>query len=252
MGIREKLYLSTIAADACEVAERFGLGLEIADFCTASNMDRDFETYGAPALQKMKSASRFVFHGPFSELSPASIDPLALDMTRKRYKQAFALAESLGINRVVLHTGFIPLVYFPEWAIDRSIEFWREFLREMPENMEILLENVMESSPSLQREIAKKVDDPRFRLCLDIGHANVTHSQMPVSGWVEALSPWLRHVHIHNNDGRADLHQNLGDGILPVPELIREIQALAPEATFTIETQKAEPSVIFLVENELL
>lgn len=252
MGIREKLYLSTIASDACEAAERYGLGLEIADFCTASNMDRDFEAYGAPALQKLKSASRFVFHGPFSELSPASIDPLALEVTRKRYRQAIALAESLEINRVVLHTGYIPLVYFPEWAIAKSIEFWREFLLELPENIEILLENVMESSPDLQKEIAEGVDDPRFRLCLDIGHANVTNSAMSVSHWAEALSPWLRHVHIHNNDGKSDLHKGLGDGILPIPEIIREIEALAPEATYTIETQKAEPSVIFLVENELL
>ena len=252
MGIREKLYLSTVGSDACEVAERYGLGLEIADFCTASNMDRDYEVYGAPAIQKMKSASRFVFHGPFSELSPASIDPLALEVTRRRYRQAITLAESLGINRVVLHTGFIPLVYFPEWAIARSIEFWREFLRELPENIEILLENVMESSPDLQREIAKGVDDPRFCLCLDIGHANVTNSEVPVSDWIEALSPWLRHVHIHNNDGRSDLHQSLGEGILRVPEIIREIQTAAPEATFTIEAQKVAPSVLFLEENRLL
>ena len=80
----------------------------------------------------------------------------------------------------------------------------------------------------------------------------MTNSEVPVSDWIEALSPWLRHVHIHNNDGRSDLHQSLGEGILRVPEIIREIQTAAPEATFTIEAQKVAPSVLFLEENRLL
>lgn len=41
MKPREKRQLSTIADEACPLAERFGLGLGIVDFCTASKMDRD-------------------------------------------------------------------------------------------------------------------------------------------------------------------------------------------------------------------
>ena len=41
--LRDKLYMATIAADADEMASRFGLGLEIDEFCTAANFDADFD-----------------------------------------------------------------------------------------------------------------------------------------------------------------------------------------------------------------
>ncbi len=41
---KDQLFLSTIAPDAREEARRHGLGLEIAEYCTAWNMDEQFET----------------------------------------------------------------------------------------------------------------------------------------------------------------------------------------------------------------
>lgn len=39
---KDKIYISTTASDAAEVARRWGLGIEIAEFCTAWNMDDKF------------------------------------------------------------------------------------------------------------------------------------------------------------------------------------------------------------------
>lgn len=39
---REKIYLSTIATDAVRIAREHGFGLEIAEYCTAWNMDEKF------------------------------------------------------------------------------------------------------------------------------------------------------------------------------------------------------------------
>ena len=39
---REKIYLSTIAPDASRIAREYGFGLEIAEYCTAWNMDEKF------------------------------------------------------------------------------------------------------------------------------------------------------------------------------------------------------------------
>ena len=43
---KENIYLSTIASDAPLFAREYGLGLEIAEFCTAWNIDRRFELTG--------------------------------------------------------------------------------------------------------------------------------------------------------------------------------------------------------------
>ena len=39
-----RFYLSTIAADAAGTARQYAIGLEIAEYCTACNMDEHFPT----------------------------------------------------------------------------------------------------------------------------------------------------------------------------------------------------------------
>ena len=102
---------------------------------------------------------------------------------------------------MVCHGGFIPHVYYPEWYVEQSVLFWRALLDKLPENMTIALENVMEPSPETLVQIASGVDDPRLGLCLDVGHANTCVSDTPPLEWIAPMSPWLRHVHLHNNLG---------------------------------------------------
>ena len=48
---KENIYLSTIASDAVRVAEEYGILMEIAEYCTAWNMDKKFrgvDTSGSP------------------------------------------------------------------------------------------------------------------------------------------------------------------------------------------------------------
>ena len=62
------------------------------------------------------------------------------------------------------------------------------------------------------------------------------------------MSPWLRHVHLHNNEGDADLHQPLGEGSIPMEAVLDAVLREAPEATFTIENQDCLPSLVWLAE----
>ena len=249
---RGKMYISTTAEDAADLARKYGLGLEIAEFCTAFNMDRLFREKDAAARENMQSVERLILHGPFSELCPAAIDPLVREVTRRRYLQAAALASGYGIKKLVIHSGFIPRVYFPEWFVPESGSFWRELLPELPSGMTVYLENVMETGPELLRDIAESVNDPRLRLCLDVGHAFSNNPELPLTTWIDILAPHLAHVHIHNNDGKTDLHRPLGQGSIDMRAVIDTIQTLAPEATFTVENMLAAPSVDWLRENDYL
>ena len=192
-----------------------------------------------------------MFHAPFNELCPAAIDPLAVELTRKRYRQARAAAKGWSCSLAVLHTGFIPTVYFPEWFVEKSVAFWTEFLSEVPENMTLCLENVMEPSPQIPVDIVRQVDDPRLRLCLDVGHANAELSRTPVMDWVEACRPYLRHLHLHNNAGGWDLHDPLAKGTVPMGELLHALEN-EPHLTYTLETLQAEENVRWLTEEGFL
>lgn len=55
--LKQKYYLSTIAMDAQEIAEHFGLGLEIAEYCTARNMDERYDVTHAELTEKLREIS---------------------------------------------------------------------------------------------------------------------------------------------------------------------------------------------------
>ena len=251
-ALASRLHLSTIGSDSRTVAVQYGLGLEIATFCTAANLDQDAAWRRATVLKDMSGLGSFWFHAPFAELSPASIDPKVRAVTALRYRQAVEMATSLGISRLVIHSGFIPLVYFPEWFVEQSVVYWREFLREIPAGITIALENVMEPGPEMLVEIVRQVEDPRLGLCLDVGHANSRVSETPPLDWISPMAPYLRHVHLHNNDGDMDLHQSLGEGSVPMEAVLDTVLTDCPQATFTIENLLCSPSVSWLEQRGYL
>ena len=63
---RERLYLSTLAPDAAELARSRGLGVELAEYCTAYNMDREFAGTDAVVQAELRGNPRPIQHAPFN------------------------------------------------------------------------------------------------------------------------------------------------------------------------------------------
>ena len=236
----ERFYLSTIDPKAGQLALEYGLGVEIAEFCTAWNMDREFSETDARVRQQLEGNRRRILHGPFNELFPCAIDPEARDLAARRYRQAIALARDYGADKVVIHAGFNPWLYYPVWFREQSAVFWREFLAADP-GVEIVLENVLEQEPEWMTDILRAVDSPRLRLCLDVGHVNA-YSPVDAAQWLRRCAPWISHFHLHNNNGTRDAHDPLFRGSIPMEELLTLAGELCPEATFTLELPDAENS----------
>ncbi len=245
---KERLFLSTIADDAVQTAREFGLGVELAQFCLAENMDKTPPDVQA-SLDAALEVPRRVFHAPFAELCPAAIDPLVREVAKRRFLQAAALAKRYGAEKMVVHSGFIPLVYYPEWFAPQSAAFWREFLNDV-DGLTLCVENVMETSPDALRQVAEQVNDPRLRICFDVGHAFCQSGDL--APWLDALAPYSSHVHLHNNHGTFDEHLGLPDGTLDMATVIRQLEALAPQATYTLEVRSARASVEWLLKEGLL
>ena len=246
---REKIYLSTIASDAPFYAREYGFGLEIAEFCTAWNIDRRFELTDSRVQESLQGISRSILHAPSNELFPCAIDEKARELAAYRYRQAIDLAKRYGSKKMVIHGGYHPWMYYPVWYVGQSVSFWKDFLKEDP-GVEIVLENVLETQPDLILEILEGVDDPRLRMCFDVGHINA-YSYIPIMDWLETCAPWIGHIHVNNNDGREDLHQGLQDGIIPMKELLQRIESLCPEATITLEMTETKSSLEWLREKRV-
>lgn len=245
-----QVYLSTIAKDWGSVSKEWGLGLEIAQFCTAVNIDTNFDSTDWEIRRQMTPGQATIFHAPFNELVPCAIDPKARDLAAFRYRQAIKLALGYGASKVVIHGGYHPYIYYPVWYTEQSILFWKDFLQE-DWGIQIVLENVLEEEASLLLEIVREVNHPDFRMCLDIGHVNAYASQGPMQ-WLKECAAWISHFHIHNNDGSRDSHSSFAQGTIPIDAFLRQADCLCPEATYTLEVMDAVPSVAWLHEHHFI
>lgn len=247
---KEKIYLSTIAPDAVRVAKEYGVNLEIAEYCTAWNMDEKFVGVDKVVKKKLAGIPGSMLHAPYNELFPCAIDKKARELAASRYRQAIVLAKRYGSTKVIIHGGYNPWIYFPVWYIEQSILFWKEFLQADP-GVEIVLENVLETESGWLLDIVTGVDDPRLKMCLDIGHVNA-YSGIPVMQWLETCAPYISHFHIHNNDTSRDQHNALDKGTIPMKEFLLRAEELCPDATVTMELMKDGPSMQWMAENGLI
>lgn len=243
---KSKIFISTTAPDAHMEAKQNGLGIEIAEYCTAWNMDDEFAATDIVVRQELEGISCRILHAPFNELFPCAIDRRARKLAAERYRQVVSLAKHYCADKVVIHGGYNPWIYYPVWYVEQSILFWKEFLEEDP-GVGIVLENVLETEPEWLLDIIRGVDHPRLRMCLDIGHVSA-YSHVSVMEWLEACAPYISHFHIHNNDGTRDQHNALYDGRIPMKEVLLRAEELCPEATFTLELMEAKASVRWLLE----
>ena len=243
-----QLYLSTIDAQAGALARKNDLGVEIAHFCTAMNMDALREQTEASVKKQLEGISRRLLHGPFNELFPCAIDPLARKLAAFRFEQALALTREYGGKKLILHGGYNPRLYYSCWYVEQSVLFWREFLEEHPGEYEICLENVLEEEPELLLSIVAQVKDSRLRLCLDVGHVNA-YSSVKAEEWIARWGELLSHAHLHNNHADADTHSALWDGTLDMKSLM---EALPSHATATLELPEIGENLSWLTKNGLL
>lgn len=244
-----QFWISELDPRALELARRWNLGIETIAFCTAENMeDAAMIARKAAELEPFPEKS---LHAPYYELTPCAIDSLIHKVSLHRYKQAVQLCADMGVRRLVVHSGYQPQTYYPEWFVPKSIAFWRSFMQNLEDDLEIVLENVLDPSPEYLVAIVDAVNDARLKICLDVGHA-LAYSDIPVSEWISTMGSRIAHVHLHNNSGKTDAHAALDCGVLDVEDVLRRLDVAAPEAAIVIESVDGEACVRYLLERGYL
>lgn len=256
---KEKIFVSTFSSNALEAIKKYGLGMEINHTCISEDLDDNVEKreqllFNIRNDMQISGSDRMILHGPFTEIHPAAIDYRAKQLASRRLNEAFQVSHSLGINRMVVHSGWLPFIYFKEWQVEKSILFWEEFMADKPSDFNIYIENVLEDEPLMLLDMMKGFRDPRIGLCLDIGHANaMTCPEYSVEDWICVLSPYIRHFHIHNNHGTEDSHLPLQTGSMNMTNIFRIISDYCKDdVTYTIEAREAIPCIEWLIEKQLL
>ena len=234
------------------IALRHHVGIEIHEFISPDNLDADdgqAETIG----ERIQAIPLRGFHGPFYELVPASRDKQIQQVARSRFQRAVELANVVGAQHLILHTGYFPKTYSRGTWIDNSVAFWVPFLTDLPGGVQLHLENVYEDDPSMIAELIDRVNEALSRealtICLDVGHVHANSSR-GLEDWIVGLGSVIRYVHLHNNDGILDDHWGLWRGKIDMVRVLSLLSEHAPNAVWTVETAPSdvERSLIWLKE----
>ena len=240
--------------DMVSIKERYPVGIEIVNFASAMSLDnKDKELSILSKSLKTHLEGSLSVHGPYSDMSPGSPDKKIRRVTMERFQECYEIANKvLKAERIVFHSGFIPKVSYDKEWLEYSKEFWLEFLQDKEEdNIHIHLENVFEEDYKNLSALIDSIDKSKFSLCLDIGHENAC-SSIPIEEWIKVLGNRIGYVHLHNNDGKGDLHNPIEEGNLNIHETLKLLKEYCKDASWCIEVfskEGIEASLKYLKSN---
>ncbi len=231
------------------------LGFDNADLCLA---DTESEWYTADdercqamlAHEKVLAEAAGVtihqVHGPWRwPPQDGTIEDRAERM--EKMKRSIAYTAALGCRNWVIHPVMPfgtnekndPVLAAQTWEINRA--FMHELLAFAKEyDVVICFENMPMPEFSLGDPAAiltfvKEMNDDHFMICLDTGHAEVCEGFTAGSA-ARLMAPYIRVLHVHDNDGRHDNHWLPFFGVTDWQDFGAALKEIGYTGVFNFET----------------
>ena len=257
----EKLYLIPEPDDLDRselVADKWGAAFEYNDFFDPQLLDdRDalksrIDMYIPHAEKKIGDN----LHGVFYDICLNSYDNSIRKISEERVNTSMEIASELHCDKVIFHTnnipGFISDFYVNAW-VKKNAAYYRKICSRYPQ-MTVCVENMFDFEPDLLLLLAKEMADvDNFGVCFDVAHINV-HGKKS-EDWVRLLAPYIRHLHINDNDGKADLHMPVGNGTIDWREFFDTLEKYGVNAGMLVEVRRLddfERSMQYLIGRGLI
>lgn len=235
--------------DAClnrvyELCENKGFGLEIQGFYNPALIDaaESEELLGVYKTALSNFHGGKSLHAPFWDLNLGSKNPLVRAATMKAFNYAYRVAKELGCTEIVVHNGFVPNTSFYEGWVKNATVFWQEFFAYKDDSITMMIENQCEEDSEVLKLEIDSVNDPRLKVCLDIGHA-YANSNMSVEAWIITLGNRIGYLHLHNNHGKVlgrpsyknDEHLGLDMGSIDIKKTLSLLETHCPDSIWSVE-----------------
>lgn len=196
------------------LVKEFDVAFEINDFFEPDVLDdqeKQRQIIGMYVNAGIPKGS--TMHGAFYDVAVFSKDDRIRDVSVLRMEQSMQIAAKLGVSGVIFHTNYNPGLSdesYKEDFVESTVKTLAGLLDRYP-NVNIYIENMFDETPEILVGIAGKLKQYKnFGVCLDWAHANVYGKVL--EEWTEALSPYVKHIHINDNDLNRDLHLAVGSG----------------------------------------
>ncbi len=236
------------------IADEYAVGFEINDFYEPRVLDDKKECNRMVELYlKNGVPDGSTMHGAFLDVVVFSNDDKIAEISKLRMRQSVEIAVKLGVAGVVFHTNCNPMLtgeLYDNNVVSKTVVFMEELLQEYP-TIQLYLENMFDDSPRILAEISKHLCKyQNYGVCLDYAHASI--SMVPMSDWVETLAPYLKHIHINDNDLKKDMHWALGTGQIDWNRFAKYYRTHFDQCSVLVETTEPEvqiQSLNYLKEN---
>jgi sugar phosphate isomerase/epimerase len=187
----------------------------------------------------------FSLHAPTSDAREPNLRVDLGRMLRHNFRvmeRVFEIASLLDITHVVVHGGDIIAENGDKFAgvpyrkafvnTVRNLKLLAALAREY--SVTLCLENLCDDRVgSLPFELLALLHaaDADIYVTFDAGHAFIIAERygIPLSDFFDVLHPFIKHVHLHDNDGISDLHLPLGEGKIDVGSVLKDIWDVQPE-----------------------
>ena len=155
--------------------------------------------------------------------------------------EALEAAAELGIEKVVLHPGYI--TGMGKFVIDKAKRYGLESIEAILKKanslgMTLCIENMFPQAHFLtQPHEFQEVFEifPEIRLALDIGHANLGGDRNRAIEFIQRYGYRIGHIHANDNFGKEDNHLPIGAGIIDFDRIIKALKQTSYDETMTIE-----------------
>ncbi len=148
---------------------------------------------------------------------------------------ALNVARELGADVFVVHLG-TPTVQGGEnnrAAAFRSVEDICRLAEPVATRIALeVIPNPLSDAASLVAMLERDLDFPRTGVCLDFGHAFLMGD---VADTIESVAEHLVTTHVHDNDGKKDLHLVPFDGRINWDMALMTMQKIGYDGTYLME-----------------
>lgn len=240
-----------------EISRKYGACFEYNDFFLPSVLENGEKIEELICFYKSlgRDMSRDTLHGAFLDVTVHSSDPKIREISMLRVRQSMDIAQKMGIKGVVFHTNIIAnfkdAAYMDGW-VSQNTAFFKQILSDYP-GIYVYMENMFDLDPDVLFRLAENLKEEKyFGVCLDYAHARL--SGMQAKEWVRSLAPYIKHMHINDNDLCVDRHWAIGKGKIDYEEYTSFMKKYDIEESVLVEVRMIEDQIVsleYMKENKI-
>ena len=198
----------------------------------------------ASELVELKKSFRidYTVHAPFADINIAAANEdfrrMAIERLTRSLKCAHMIEAQLWVFHPGVHSGLNH--FYPQKDLNACIKSVKELSKIAEDlNVQIVIENMPASIELLLRDtddfraFYRLAGDAAPNMVLDVGHANTTNQ---IEDFLQKQGDRIVHLHVHDNNGKLDSHERIGNGTVPWTKVTSSLNELGFNGTVIVES----------------